>query len=77
MPNALNDANDMCKALKELNFQVICKNNLHNKREFKDLIYAFTQKLDSDTNALFYYAGHGMEGDGVNYLLPTDTLFFF
>ena len=75
LPNALNDANDMCKALKELNFQVICKNNLHNKREFKDLIYAFTQKLDSDTNALFYYAGHGMEVDGVNYLLPTDTLF--
>lgn len=75
LPNAINDASDMCRTLRDLSFQVICKNNLRSKREFKDLIYAFTRLLDSDTHALFYYAGHGMEVDGVNYLLPTETLF--
>lgn len=75
LPNAINDANDMCRELKELGFQVVCRNNLRSKREFKDLIFSFTRKLDPDTAALFYYAGHGIEVEGVNYLLPTDTLF--
>ena len=71
LDNAANDANDICAALRAMNFEVICKVNVANKREFKDAIYEFTGKINAQTVALFFYAGHGLQMDGINYLLPT------
>jgi hypothetical protein len=71
LENPANDAADMCAALRALNFQVICKVDVANKREFKNAIYEFTGKINSQTVALFFYAGHGLQMDGINYLLPT------
>lgn len=71
LKNPGNDATDMCAALEKLGFQVICKLDLATKREFKDAIFAFTGKINPRSVALFYFAGHGMQVDGVNYLIPT------
>jgi uncharacterized caspase-like protein len=71
LENPANDANDVCAALRKLDFEVICKTNVASKREFKDAIFAFTGKINDQTVALFYYAGHGLQIDGLNYLVPT------
>ena len=73
LKNPGNDATDMCAALKKLGFEVICKLDVPTKREFKDAIFEFTGKINQRTVALFYFAGHGMQVDGINYLLPTKT----
>jgi uncharacterized caspase-like protein len=60
----------MCAALKKLGFDVICKLDIATKREFKDAIFEFTGKINPRTVALFYFAGHGVQVDGINYLIP-------
>lgn len=73
LENSANDATDMCAALRQLNFEVICKLNLATKREFKDAIFEFSGRTNEQTLALFYFAGHGLQVDGLNYLVPTDA----
>ena len=36
-------------------------------------IRAFMQKLEGADTALFFYAGHGLQVNGINYLAPTDS----
>ena len=45
-----------------------------NKREMKDAIYDFSEKLNKDTVGLFYYAGHAVQYHGENYLIPINAL---
>jgi uncharacterized caspase-like protein len=71
LKNAANDGNDMCAAFRKLGFDVICRLDVGTKREFKDAIFEFTGKINPDTVAVFYFAGHGVQIDGVNYLIPT------
>jgi uncharacterized caspase-like protein len=73
LANPLNDANDVCTALRKLDFEVICKLNIPTKREFKDAIFEFTGKINEKTVALFYFAGHGLQIEGLNYLIPTNA----
>jgi uncharacterized caspase-like protein len=70
LKNSGNDATDMCAALKKLGFDVICKLDIGTKREFKDAIFEFTGKINPRTVALFYFAGHGVQVEGINYLIP-------
>lgn len=71
LANPVNDANDVCQALRKLDFVVLCKTNIASKRGFKDAIFEFTGKLNENSVALFYFAGHGLQIDGLNYLVPT------
>ncbi len=71
LANPLNDASDVCSALRKLDFDVICKLNIASKRAFKDAIYEFSGKLNENSVAFFYFAGHGLQIDGLNYLIPT------
>lgn len=71
LQNPANDAGDVCAALRELGFEVICKTDLATKRAFKDAIFEFTGRTRKETIALFYFAGHGVQIDGLNYLVPT------
>ncbi|GAB4552373.1 MAG: hypothetical protein Tsb007_05960 [Rhizobacter sp.] len=71
--NTLNDAEDVCKTLRELRFEVICAKDLRTRREFKRTVQDFTSKLGPGTAGLFYYAGHGLQIDGENYLVPTEA----
>ena len=70
--NPTNDATDMAKVLKDLGFEVISGVDL-NKRQMENLIRDFGAKLASGGVGLFYYAGHGIQVAGENYLIPVNA----
>ena len=69
LKNSANDAIDMAKALRERDFDVTLKINA-SKREMETAIRIFGQDLRHGGTGLFYYAGHGMQVNGRNYLIP-------
>jgi len=73
LKNPVNDANLMEGTLKELGFDVIKRLDA-GKNEMMAAIKEFTEKLPNYNIALFYYAGHGNQVDGRNFLIPTDAL---
>jgi len=72
LKNPVNDANLMEATLKELGFDVIKQIN-SGKDEMLNSIREFSRKLSDYNVALFYYAGHGIQVDGINYLIPVDA----
>src|SRR5438874_2433936 len=70
--NPPNDARDMAATLKQLGFEVAAGIDV-NQREMKRLIREFGQKLKAGGSGLFYYAGHGVQSKGRNYLIPVDA----
>ena len=72
LKNPPNDARDMAANLKTLGFEVSSGVNV-NQREMKRLIREFGQKLKAGGNGLFYYAGHGVQARGRNYIIPVDA----
>ena len=67
--NPVNDATDMGNMLKTMGFEVISQLNA-NQKQMENAIRAFQSKLGKDTMGLFFFAGHGMQVGGVNYLIP-------
>jgi uncharacterized caspase-like protein len=72
LKNPVNDANLMEGTLKTLGFEVMKHINA-KKTEMEQAIREFSEKLPQYNVALFYYAGHGVQVDGENYLIPTDA----
>ncbi len=70
--NPVNDATDMAAALKKLGFEVMQFTNLTN-RGMREAINAFGDKLRDYQVGLFYYAGHGVQSKGRNFLVPLDA----
>lgn len=73
--NPKNDATVMAKALRSLDFEVIDALDL-SQNDMKRAIKKFAQKLEEGgrgTIGLFYYAGHGVQVNGVNYLIPVNA----
>ena len=69
--NPENDARDMASVLQRLGFKVIkCLNA--SLAELQDKITCFLKELDEYSVGLLYYAGHGMQIDGKNYIVPVD-----
>ncbi|NRF67183.1 type VI secretion system lipoprotein TssJ [Aquincola sp. S2] len=72
LANPENDARLIGSTLKALGFEVDQHLNL-KAREFKRVLRDFGRRMDDDDSALvFFYAGHGMQIDRRNYLLPVD-----
>jgi len=72
LTNPENDAEDIAKKLKTLGFEVIFATN-KSKSEMKALIRQFGSELKQKGGVgLFFYAGHGLQMDGENYLVPVD-----
>ena len=69
LKNPVNDAVDMAKALRELGFDVIEKTNA-DKREMILAVDEFAQRIRDAEIGVFYFAGHGMQIQGRNYLIP-------
>ncbi|MFA5182180.1 MAG: caspase family protein [Syntrophales bacterium] len=69
LKNPVNDATDMASALKRLGFNVILKTNVR-LRDMDSSIREFGRKLSKSDVGLFYFAGHGIQVSGVNYLIP-------
>jgi len=72
LPNPRNDANDIASSLQRLDFEVILGIDL-DYGEMRDTVRKFSAKLDTADVALFFYAGHAVQLNGINYLAPTDT----
>jgi hypothetical protein len=72
LKNPVNDANLMEATLKDLGFRVIKRLDA-GRNEMLSAIREFEDKLPDFNVALFYYAGHGNQVDGKNYLIPTDA----
>ena len=70
--NTLNDADDMADVLTRLGFQVtLLKNN--DLRNLKTNLANWYYTIEGNDMAIFYFAGHGMEVNGVNYLIPVEA----
>ncbi len=72
LKNPANDVEDMAIALRRLNFRVVEGRDL-TKEGMAAKIREFVEVLPAADIALFFYAGHGIQVDGQNYLVPIEA----
>jgi hypothetical protein len=72
LANPVNDASDTAQVLKKFGFEVILGLNLP-RPAFEDKIRAFSRALADADTAVLFYAGHGLQVAGHNYLIPVDA----
>src|SRR5580765_3608964 len=72
LQKAVNDARTMGDTLKQLGFSVMVAEN-QNRQAFSETLLAFDKAVGPGDTAFFFYAGHGFEIAGQNFLLPTDV----
>lgn len=72
LANPENDARDMKAALERYGFDVMQYENL-NQSSMKQVMDEFGGRLKSYDVGLFFYAGHGIQAKGYNYLIPVDA----
>ena len=72
LPNPDNDARDISAALRRLGFEVTTELDA-DRVELTEALRAFTRQSAGADVSLVFYAGHGIEMDGVNYLVPVDA----
>src|SRR6185503_7815635 len=70
--NPPKDITAIAAKLKDLAFQVRLESDL-DARRFAEVLHDFSSSLDKDTDALFYYAGHGVQFRGENLLVGVDA----
>jgi hypothetical protein len=72
--NPANDAAAMQRALQAAGFETIVRLNA-KRLDFYRAVDEFTAKIGRDQHAvgLFYFAGHGVQAEGANYLIPVDA----
>src|ERR1035438_6579248 len=71
LQNAVNDARVLDKALRDAGFQTILRENA-TKAAMEEATAEFLQQLGPDDTALFFYAGHGIQIENENFLVPVD-----
>ena len=71
LQTAVNDARSVGTTLRGLGFSVILAEN-QSRRAMSEALLAFDKAIEPGDIALFFFAGHGFEIRGQNYLLPTD-----
>ena len=67
--NPVNDATDVAASLRKLGFNVILRTNV-NRVQMRSALRDFSEALKRGQVGLFYYAGHGVESKGKNFLIP-------
>jgi len=72
LKNPVNDAKDVAAKLRGLGFEVIERNNLQTK-QIGGTLREFRSKLSPGAVALVFYAGHGLQIKGINYLPSVDA----
>jgi Caspase domain len=70
--NPKNDAEDVAASLRSLGFEVILRIDA-SRRDFDLAMTQFARVAAYSDTALFYYAGHALQHQGQNYLMPTDA----
>jgi formylglycine-generating enzyme required for sulfatase activity len=72
LTNPVNDAEDVGKSLRDLGFETIVATDL-DRAGMNTTLGRFVRMVDGADIAIVYYAGHGMQFSGSNYLLPIDA----
>jgi formylglycine-generating enzyme required for sulfatase activity len=72
LKNPVNDATLMVKTLEGLGFTVIKRLNA-TKAQMEQAVQEFSEDIPTHNVALCYFAGHGIQSNGINYLIPIDA----
>ena len=72
LKNPVNDARDMARTLRDLGFEVILRENA-TLRQMEDAVDELWMRLKAGGAGLFFFAGHGLQVAGRNYLVPVDA----
>jgi hypothetical protein len=72
LQKAVNDARTMGDTLRQLGFSVMVAEN-QTRQAFSQTLLQFDATIQPGDTALFFFAGHGFEIAGQNFLLPTDV----
>jgi uncharacterized caspase-like protein len=73
LPNPAHDAALISDRLRQLGFDVDPHENVSNSTELAGILHNFVERLDNETVALFYYAGHGLQYRRENFLVGVDA----
>ena len=73
LPNPGRDATAVADALRRTGFQTVTLQTDLGKEKLVNALRAFAQLADNADWAVVYYAGHGIEMGGTNYLVPVDA----
>jgi len=72
LKNPVNDARAMAARLRQLGFQVIARENA-GKAQMEAAVLEFGEALGAGAVGMFYFAGHGLQVNGRNFLVPVDA----
>jgi len=70
--NPKNDASDMASALQRIGFTILVRQDC-DRKTMRIAIDEFNKQIKGSGIAFFYYAGHGLQFSGENYLVPIDA----
>lgn len=73
LSNPQNDANAIAGSLRNIGFQTVTLINDATRERLIDALRQFANEAEKADWAIVYYAGHGIEVGGVNYLVPIDA----
>ena len=73
LSNTINDATSIATLFKSVGFEVVISRNDLGVVDFKRAVREFLITAESADIAVVYYAGHGIEVGGTNYLVPVDA----
>jgi uncharacterized caspase-like protein/uncharacterized protein YecT (DUF1311 family) len=73
LPNTVNDAHAVARALEGIGFDVALVADA-DRRALREALRGFAARADGADVAFLFYAGHGIEAGGVNWLIPTDAV---
>jgi uncharacterized caspase-like protein len=74
LANPANDAGAMAEMFKKAGFDVVDSRRDLKAQEMRRALREFTDKARGADIAVMYFAGHGLEVDGTNYLVPVDAV---
>ena len=74
LTNPANDASAVAEMFRAARFEVVESKRDLNNTEMRRVLRDFTDKSRDADMAVVYYAGHGIEVDGMNYLIPVDAI---
>jgi uncharacterized caspase-like protein len=73
LDNPVNDMTDMCEALRRVGFKTTCFGDVTDKQSFLSMVREFSARRGRDSATVFFYAGHAVQINGENYLVPTEA----
>ena len=73
LPNPYRDAESIAAALRRIGFQEVTLEINLGRDRFTDTLRNFARQAEGADWAVVYYAGHGIEMGGINYLIPIDA----